>query len=211
MLLEQQGFLTELSKHLQINEWIKLRTVCKAFNNLFSLEHLHHTQRHCTWTQKLFEEACRNQKIHIFKICPITPKIDPAAEDNWAIRWASSAGHLEVLKYLVSLKKEFPNIDPAANVNHAILWASSNGHLEVVKYLVSLKNEFPGIDPAANHNYAIRWASMNGNLEVVKYLISLKNEFPNIDPDAGDNHAIIWAKENGHLEVVNYLASLKNK
>ena len=50
---------------------------------------------------------------------------------------ASRNGHLEVIKYLMSLPKEY-NIDPSAENNSAIRWASRNGHLEVIKYLMSL-------------------------------------------------------------------------
>ena len=101
------------------------------------------------------------------------PKIKdvPSAYNNTAIRWASYNGHLEVVKYLMSLPG---NIDPSADNNYAIRWASRNGHLEVVKYLMSL----PGnIDPSANNNAAIRWASEKGHLEVVKYLMSLPKEY----------------------------------
>ena len=129
-LLEQPYFLTELSKQFQIDEWIKLRTVCKAFNASFSLEHSHHTKRHCLWTQKLFEKACETQKIHLItQVCPLTLNINPAACSNEAIRWASQNGHLKVLKYLVSLKKEFPKIDPTVINNWPIRWASPQSFL----------------------------------------------------------------------------------
>ena len=211
-LLEKPYFLTEISKQFHINEWIKLRTICRSFNASFSLEHHHHTKRHCLWTQELFEEAYENKKILILsQICPLTPNVDPAVNDNAAIRWGCSNGNIEIVKYLISLKKEFPKINPAADKNLAIRWASKNGHLEIVKYLVSLKNQFPGIDPAADKNLAIRWASRNGHLEVVKYLVSLKKDFPGIDPAANNNEAIRFASRYGHLEVRDYLISLMNK
>lgn len=136
------------------------------------------------------------------------PNIDPAANHNCAIRWASMNGHLEVVKYLISIQPKFPMINPGAAQNWAIHYASKKGHLEVVKYLISIRPEFPTIDPAAYDNYAIKCASENGYLEVVKYLISIQPQFPGIDPAADNNYAIRFAASNGHLEVVKFLISI---
>ena len=62
-------------------------------------------------------------------------------KDNKSFEDASQNGQLEVVKYLISLPKEY-KIDPSANNNEAIRWASINGHLEVVKYLMSLPKEY---------------------------------------------------------------------
>jgi len=51
---------------------------------------------------------------------------DSQADNNYAIRWESCTGHLEVVKHLVNL-----GCDPKADNNYAIRWASCNGHLEV--------------------------------------------------------------------------------
>ena len=55
---------------------------------------------------------------------------DVTAANNWALRWASRNGYLEVVKYLVE-----KGADVTADDNYAIRWASGNGYLEVVKYL----------------------------------------------------------------------------
>ena len=39
---------------------------------------------------------------------------DPAFQNNYAIRWSASDGHLEVIKYLMSLDSKY-GMDPAAN------------------------------------------------------------------------------------------------
>jgi len=57
--------------------------------------------------------------------------VDIIADDNYAVRWASEYGHLDVVKYLVE-----HGADITADNNYAVRWASLNGHLEVVKYLV---------------------------------------------------------------------------
>ena len=87
---------------------------------------------------------------------------DVTAGDNYAVKYASRNGHLEVVKYLVS-----KGADVTAGDNFAVGLASRNGHLEVVKYLVS-----KGADITADDNYAVKWASRNGHLEMVKYLVS---------------------------------------
>jgi ankyrin repeat protein len=76
-------------------------------------------------------------------------RIDPSAENNWAIRYAAAKGKLEVVKYLMSLKDS--RIDPAANNNYAIQYAAARGHLEVVKYLMSLEDS--RIDVEILRNY----------------------------------------------------------
>ena len=77
--------------------------------------------------------------------------------------WASGNGHLETVKYLVSL-----GADIKAEDNYIVRLASGSGHLETIKYLVSL-----GADIKAQNNYAVQLASEYGHLETVKYLVSL--------------------------------------
>ena len=57
---------------------------------------------------------------------------DPSINDNWAIRWSSSNGHLEIVKELLKDSR----VDPSAKDSWAIRWASYYGHLEVVKELL---------------------------------------------------------------------------
>jgi len=56
---------------------------------------------------------------------------DPSADDNYAIKYASENGHLEVVKLLL----QDPRVDPIDN-NYAIQVASKNSHSEVVKLLL---------------------------------------------------------------------------
>jgi len=132
-------------------------------------------------------------------------KVDPSADDNTAIRWASENGNLNIIKYLISLDKSY-GIDPSASVNHAIRIAAFNGHLDIVKYLISLDKSY-GIDPSASDNTAIRLAAKYGRLDIVKYLMSLDKSYK-VDPSADDNYAIRYAAQNGHLDIVKYLISL---
>ena len=80
-----------------------------------------------------------------------------------ALRWAAIHGHLDTVKYLVSL-----GCDPRANDDLAIRWAIRNGHLDTVKYLVSI-----GCNIHADDDYAFKWAVRNGHTDVYNYLKSL--------------------------------------
>lgn len=57
--------------------------------------------------------------------------MDPSADDNCVIRWASRDAHWEVVKLLLQDSR----VDPSADDNYAIRLASANGHSEVVKLL----------------------------------------------------------------------------
>jgi ankyrin repeat protein len=119
--------------------------------------------------------------------------VDIHVWEEYGFRWACMNGHLEVVKYLVSL---------GVNIHTMEEWgfrlACQNGHLEVVKYLVSL-----GVDIHAMEEWGFRSACENGHLEVVKYLVSL-----GVDIHADDEAGFRWACKNGHLEVVKYIVPL---
>ena len=71
--------------------------------------------------------------------------IDPAVEDNEAIRMAATNGHLDVVKYLIEKVDETYGVDPAAMDNEAIRCAASNGHVDTVSCLMRLDSKY-GID-----------------------------------------------------------------
>ncbi len=124
---------------------------------------------------------------------PIIQYLLPTLNIDDTIVASAKYGHLETVKYLISIGADYTDDD-----NCAIRWASYNGHLETVKYLVSI-----GADYTADNNYAIRWASRYGHLETVKYLVSI-----GADHTANNNYAIRWASSNGHSKIVKYLSSL---
>ena len=80
--------------------------------------------------EELFE-ACKTGRIETVKQL-IEEGVGPSAQDSFAVIWAASNGHLEVVKYLCSL----PGVDPSALDNDAVKWAQMFGHIEVVKYLM---------------------------------------------------------------------------
>ena len=80
---------------------------------------------------------------------------------NYQLRWAARGGHLDIVKYLVSVGADIHDCYPHAALCHA----AANGHLDVVKYLISL-----GADVHAEDDGALRWAERNKHTEVAEYL-----------------------------------------
>jgi hypothetical protein len=89
--------------------------------------------------------------------------IDPSADDNYAVRWATVRGHLAVVERLLQDER----VDPSTNDNYAVRCAAENGHLAVVDRL--LRDE--RVDPSANNNGAVRLAVENGHFAVVDRLL----------------------------------------
>ncbi len=112
---------------------------------------------------------------------------------EYALRYASSNGHLEVVKCLVE-----NGADIHAHNNQSLRCASRKGYLEIVKFLVE-----NGADIHTYYDEALSNSSGNGHLEVVKYLVE-----KGADIHASGDEALRSASENGHFEVVKYLESL---
>ena len=135
--------------------------------------------------------------------------VDPSADNNIAIRLASTEGHKEVVEILL----EDPRVDPSDINNITIRYASESDHKEVVEMLLKDLR----VDPSADNNYAIRWASINGHKEVVEILlkdpssasaerrVALRPD-SRVDPSADNNWAKRWASLKGHKEIVEMLS-----
>jgi hypothetical protein len=67
----------------------------------------------------------------VMKMLIKDPRIDPSANNNYAIRWASENGHTEIVKLLLNDNR----VDPSDANNKAIQLASENGHTEIVELL----------------------------------------------------------------------------
>ena len=118
---------------------------------------------------------------------------DIHAEEEEALRWATSSGQLSVAKYLVEKGAIIH-----ANNSRAFIAACQYGHLEVVKYLVE-----HGADVTTEDNSAVLWGCYNGYLSVVKYLSE-----HGADIHAEKDLALHNAIERGHSDIVTYLQSL---
>ena len=89
---------------------------------------------------KIYPEEGQKWKEFYLKLVYYMDKYKYEKDNNSFIK-ASRYGHLEVVKYLMSLDRVY-NIDPSAENNIAIRQASRNGHSEVVKYLMSLPEKY---------------------------------------------------------------------
>jgi hypothetical protein len=147
-----------------------------------------------------FLEACKSGETEIVR--RMLPQVDPAVQDNEAIKFASWNGHIEVVRLLLADIR----VDPGAEYNQPIMWASFNGHTEVVQELL----KHPRVNPAVFHNRAIVWACKKGHVKVVEVLLKDKRVNPadGLENENG-NEAFRWACEHGHVKVVEVL--LKDK
>lgn len=146
--------------------------------------------------------------------------VDPAANNNAAIRAAAQNGRSEILERLLCDARVDPaaalgwvvvyghseiaerllrdeRVNPAANGNHAIRVAAAKGHAAIVEHLMRDVR----VDPAAKDHEAVRKAAECNHVVVVERL--LRDE--RVDPAANNNEAIRVAAKLGHTEVVERL------
>lgn len=125
-----------------------------------------------------------------------------------ALHWAAYGGHLEVVKYMVSV-----GVDAETVSNHGwtpLHWAARTGKLDVVQYLVS----DAGVDADATDNDGrspLSFAARYGNLSVVQYLAPRAD----VDENAVDSTVFgmtpgNWAGFYHHYDVLEYLNSLNS-
>jgi ankyrin repeat protein len=123
------------------------------------------------YTFDQLRDAAKSGHLSIVERLLQDEKVDPSADNNDAITWASVLGHLAVVERLL----QDPRVDPSAQNNGAIQLASINGHLAVVNLLL----EDPRVDPSAKNNCAIRYAANSSHLAVVERLL----QDPRVDPN----------------------------
>lgn len=80
----------------------------------------------------VFLWASLNGHPEVVKRLLASPRVDPAFNNNYAIRWASANGHSKVVKLLLADSR----VNPAVWDNWPIRLASEKGHLEVVNVLL---------------------------------------------------------------------------
>ena len=112
-------------------------------------------------------------------------------ECHHAVLHSASRGHLEFVKFFISLGG-----DPRFEEDAPVREAAANGHIDVLKYLYK---EF-GADIHSKDDTALRVAAQNGHLEVVKYLCDA-----GADLHKHNDAAVCWASLFDHVEVVKYL------
>jgi hypothetical protein len=143
--------------------------------------------------QEAFYDACTENNAETVRALLAEPRVNPATQDNQAIRCTAFFGHAEVVRALLADHR----VNPAARDNEAIRWAAFFDRAEVVRVLLA----DPRVNPAAQINEAIRRAANSGHAEVVRVLLA----DPRVNPAAQINEAIRKAAQYGHAEVVRLL------
>jgi len=171
-----------------------------------------------------FIDAVKNNDVNQVKVLLNDERVDPSADDNYAIRYAAENGRSEVVRLLLQDGRVDPSADdnyairnaarnsntevvrlllqdgradPSAENNNVIIWAAGSGREGVVKMLL----QDGRADPTSNNNYAIRFAAFNSHPETVKVLL----QDPRVDPSSNNNFIIKWASRSGHTEIVELL------
>ena len=94
-----------------------------------------------------------------------------SSHNECAFRSACKNGHLEVAKWLLSIKTD---INILIQNEYAFQFACQEGHLEVAKWLLSVK---PDIDISANEEYAFKFACEKGNVNIAQWLSTLNETY----------------------------------
>lgn len=196
-----------LLKHYNAEELLPIDGTTVAFNG--------------PGTVPAFIEACNNGCTEVVRLllsvqCSDgTPLIDPAADNNRAIRVAcqNNYDNTGVMRLLL----EDGRVDPADVDNAALKCACGCGHIEEVRLLLSLKNPdgTQVVDPTAGENQALHNACRTGAIEAVRLLLSLRSPDGNllVNPNVYNhsntyfNHytAIHGACEGGDENIVRLL------
>ncbi len=126
--------------------------------------------------------------------------VDPAADNNRALRIACEEGLVEMVRLLltdprVHPMQEIENPDDNDDVVDPLILACQNGHLEIVKTLLADQR----VDPGLYRNQEIQNAIISGFAEIVELLL----KHSRVNPRAGD--LLFYAVQEGHAEVVKVL------
>ncbi|MDF2577349.1 MAG: hypothetical protein K0S74_833 [Chlamydiales bacterium] len=151
-------------------------------------------------------------------------KIDPAVNDNEAIREAASNGHSKVVHMLLN----DPRVNPSDYGNDAIInaWESGYGKIfdqllecdrfdfsadryKFLKELLSEKISYEGFEMLLKHpNFDLKakiqafiFAAEYGRTDIINFLI----RDPKIDPSMQNHQALKFAFQNGHEDTVKVL------
>lgn len=83
----------------------------------------------------VFLKAAWNGHLELMQTLQARHKIDPAVDDNCALRISAANGHEDVVRYL--LRQD--GVDPSARENEALRLATEHGHVSVAALLVEVE------------------------------------------------------------------------
>lgn len=87
------------------------------------------------------------------------PRVNPSLDDNFALKFASNFGHLDVLNRLL----EDPRLDLSAIDHITIKWASQNNHIDVVQRLLEEERVWSSLSSTEREKYLKRFNSSRYN------------------------------------------------
>ena len=103
-----------------------------------------------------FQGACETGQIENVKVMLLNKNINPAANDQLALRLACKNDHTVVVNVLLDID----HMTPMTPVNNdCIASASANGHTDTIQLLL---NDYR-VDPSVDKNKAIRMAALGGH------------------------------------------------
>ena len=124
--------------------------------------------------QQAFIDACGFGYFDKVKSLLLNENVNPADNNNYAIRWASFYGYYNIVKLLSKDKR----VNPADWNNCAIRWVSENGYFNILKLLLGNKRVINSFN-FDNIDFIKRYCSNKINDFYKKYfnLYNLKNIF----------------------------------
>ena len=143
--------------------------------------------------QQVFKDAIKENDIESVQRLLQDPRVDPAAEEGFALVWAGYKGNTEVARILL----QDPRVDPSVRDSLAFSYACEYGSIPIVQMLL----QDPRVDPSAETQRPLKMACENGKTEVVQLLL----QDPRVDPSVDNQEALQKACEYGRLSIVEIL------
>lgn len=117
---------------------------------------------------------------------------------------AAAYGHLNILKYLISLEPTHGIIDIHIENEYNFNQSIRFGRLELLKYLFSLEPTHGRINVHGGFDHAFWVAARNDDLDVLKFLVSLEPTHGKFSYDLEDGYSY-------HPKTIEYFKTLRNK
>lgn len=130
------------------------------------------------------------------------------ANGQTPLLWASSAGHTEIVDYLLYLGADF-NRGTKGDRNKGkspLYWAVRGGHTQTVKLLIGA-GAIADARIESTSYLLIHVAAQKGHLETSRFLLERYPHWLN-ETDIYEQTPLLWAASAGHIDVVKYLLSL---
>lgn len=152
-------------------------------------------------------EVIENGYINILKFFMKKGRIKFKIYMNEFFNLAVQHGHLDIIKYLMSLESIYWTLD--IEYRNYLRISIEKGNLEIFKYLISLEDKYGNVDIHDYNEKLFSIAVYNNRLDFVEYLISLESTYGQFDIHVVDERFIHIAIRKGYLDIIKYLVSLE--